>query len=110
MTEKPKLSYLELMDNYTDLKILNGQLSRENKEYKALLETADAMLTQLREERKEFVPIIEMGINTANILLSHSKKSRKLELHNLIEDLIDETMESFKGSLEYYKEKWEGEQ
>ena len=49
MIEKPKLSYLELMDRYTDLKILNTHLRGENKKLKSLLETAELMLKQLRE-------------------------------------------------------------
>lgn len=47
--------HVALVNNFTDLKILNAHLLRENKELKALLDTAQQMLEQLRGERKEFV-------------------------------------------------------
>lgn len=56
---------------------------------------------------KEFLSILEQGIHLANILLSHSNKSRKHELHNTIEDLIDECMTAFKQSMEHESNKWE---
>ena len=81
------------------------------KEISALMEHEHLLVQQYEKEKQElieeFLPIIEAGINTAIRMLSHSEKSRKHELHNEIEDLIDENMNALKLYLENYKKKWE---
>ena len=44
-----------LVNNHTDVKILNAQTLKENKVLKTLLDVAQKMLEKLREERKEYV-------------------------------------------------------
>ena len=76
-------------------------------DYNLLRETLKKHEQEKQKLIEEFLPIIEAGINTAIRMLSHSEKSRKHELHNEIEDLIDENMNALKLYLENYKKKWE---